>query len=333
MTRAAGGPSLLRLDGRDANAWRVARAARAGVLVDADAYFRAVHAALVGAERQVLIVGWDIDSRLCVRRDLDEQGRRAATLGPLLSSLVRRRGGPEVFIPSWDFNLIYALEREPFPQLKLGWLAHKRLHFELDDMHPLGASQHQKIVVVDDELAFCGGLDLCGARWDTPEHKVPDPRRVDPPLRPHPPFHDVQVALTGEVAAALGDLARERGFRATGQHVHPPAGSSSRDQLATRLWLTGTSTSGASAVRTSRRCTSGWAWCRRARARSRRVDRSLRSTGSGVGRRRRCCTCGCTRARSPGWPRITSRSSLRCRSPARFPRLRSFDYCRGPGLG
>ena len=35
-------------------------------------------------------------------------------------------------------------------------------------------SREQKIVVVDNRLAFIGGLDLCYGRWDTHEHKLVD---------------------------------------------------------------------------------------------------------------------------------------------------------------
>ena len=38
-----------------------------------------------------------------------------------------------------------------------------------DDMRK-AASHHQKIVVIDDCLAFCGGIDMTSARWDTREH-------------------------------------------------------------------------------------------------------------------------------------------------------------------
>jgi phosphatidylserine/phosphatidylglycerophosphate/cardiolipin synthase-like enzyme len=31
-----------------------------------------------------------------------------------------------------------------------------------------GASHHPKIVVIDDAIAFVGGLDLARGRWDTP---------------------------------------------------------------------------------------------------------------------------------------------------------------------
>lgn len=221
---ARDGAGIVIDEGPQQNVWRRTHADRAAVLVDGDAYFRAVHHALLSARQQVWILGWDIDSRLCLRRDLrDAAKRRAATLGPLLQSIVSRTGGPNCYVLAWDFALIYAFEREAFPQLKLGWTTHQRLHFELDNMHPLGASQHQKIVIVDDRVAFCGGLDLCGARWDTPEHKHDDPRRHDPPLKPHAPFHDVQMMVAGDAAASLGAVARDRWFRCTGERIAPPA--------------------------------------------------------------------------------------------------------------
>lgn len=226
-------PERLIRAGASGNAWRVEPARRAALLVDGDAYFRAVHHALLQARQQILILGWDIDTRVCLRRDLDEEGRRRATLGALLHEVVAPRGGPECYVLSWDFALIYALEREPLTALKLRFPARRRLHVELDDMHPIGASHHQKVLVVDDAIAFCGGLDLCGARWDTPAHNADEPRRHDPPLKPHPPFHDVQLAVLGPVAAALGDLARERWFRSTGHRPRAPAG---RDDGGRGLW-------------------------------------------------------------------------------------------------
>ncbi len=40
--------------------------------------------------------------------------------------------------------------------------------------HPDGITQwthHEKIVVVDQNVAFVGGIDLCFGRWDTPNHR------------------------------------------------------------------------------------------------------------------------------------------------------------------
>ncbi|KAF2817255.1 phospholipase D [Mytilinidion resinicola] len=35
-------------------------------------------------------------------------------------------------------------------------------------------AHHEKLLVVDHAIAFCGGIDLCFGRWDTPQHAVVD---------------------------------------------------------------------------------------------------------------------------------------------------------------
>ena len=95
------------------------------------------------------------------------------------------------------------------------------MRFCLDDDLPLGASHHQKIVVVDDAVAFSGGLDLTIRRWDTREHRLDDPQRVDPSGEPYPPFHDVQAMVDGKAARALAELARERWARGACERTPP----------------------------------------------------------------------------------------------------------------
>jgi len=70
-------------------------------------------------------------------------------------------------------------------------------------------------------VAFVGGIDLAANRWDTRTHRPHDPRRVNPRGQPYSPFHDVQIAVDGEAAAALSELARERWRRAGGRRVRP----------------------------------------------------------------------------------------------------------------
>lgn len=203
------------------NCWRKAQASQAAFLVDADAYFTAFADAVAQARESILIIGWDIDSRTQIL----EAGNTAGLpphLGDLLNTVVSRRRGLHAHLLGWDYAMIYFFEREPFPVYKLGWRTHRRVHFHLDGKHPVGASQHQKIVVVDDSIAFVGGLDLTIRRWDTSSHDVNNPLRVDPAGEPYSPFHDVQMMVQGEVAASLGDLARERWFRATGKQLAPP---------------------------------------------------------------------------------------------------------------
>ncbi|MFW6147933.1 MAG: VTT domain-containing protein, partial [Thermodesulfobacteriota bacterium] len=59
--------------------------------------------------------------------------------------------------------------------------------------------------------------------WDTPHHSPDDPRRVDPAGNPYAPFHDVQMAVDGAAAAALGELVRERWRRGTEKPIIPAA--------------------------------------------------------------------------------------------------------------
>lgn len=199
------------------------RAEKLAFLVDANAYYRAFVKAVSKAEKSVYIAGWEIDSRVRLLRgsNVDEEAYR---LGPFLNRVVSAKPDLEAHILVWDFTILFALDREPFLIFKLGWNTHERVHFRLDSAHPVGASHHQKIVVIDDRLAFVGGLDLTKKRWDVRSHELFDPRRTDPLGKPYRPFHDVQVIMTGDAAAALGDIFRDRWRRSSHEILRPPEG-------------------------------------------------------------------------------------------------------------
>jgi len=205
------------------NCWRVERASRVAFLVDGAAYFGAVRAACVRARRVIRVLGWDLDSRLHLVRDGDPDDGYPVALGPLLNALVAERPELDAYVLMWDFALIYALERDFLPLYELRWRSHRDLHVRMNDRHPPGASQHEKIVAVDDAIAFAGGMDLGKWRWDTPAHTAFDPRRTDPDGKPYPPFHDVQVLVDGDAARALAERARERWARAGGHRLEPVA--------------------------------------------------------------------------------------------------------------
>ena len=193
------------------NVWRIEQAARAAVIVDAAAYFGAVRAALLKAQRQVFIIGWDLHSRT---RLVGPEGHAddgyPETLAAFLSALVRRKPELKISLLLWDFAVLYAAEREPFPAYSLRWSTPSRITLCLDDAVPIGASQHQKLVVIDDCIAFTGGIDITVRRWDTSEHRIDHPGRRDPAGEPYAPFHDVQMLLDGAAARALAQLARAR---------------------------------------------------------------------------------------------------------------------------
>ena len=191
------------------NCWRIATAERAAFIIDGDDYFRAIREAMCNAQHSIFIIGWDIHSELRLVRD-DQRDDYPEMLSPLLDSLAKQRPDLNIYILNWYFAMIYTMEREFFPSYRLQWKSNKRVHFRLDGNHPVGASQHQKIVVVDDKIAFSGGLDLSKWRWDTSAHTIDDKRRVDPDGKPYPPFHDVQLLVDGEAAARMAEMARTR---------------------------------------------------------------------------------------------------------------------------
>jgi phospholipase D1/2 len=198
--------------------WRIGTARRAAVIQDGDAYFSAVSDSLRKARRYVLIAGWEIDTRV----DLQPRDEHGVRLSTLLRMLLENRPDLEVFILAWDYSFFYVMERDPLSPLRLGLPANKRLHYHKDDEHPIGSSHHQKIVVVDGNIAYSGGLDLTKRRWDMPSHTPNEPLRTDPSGIPYPPFHDVQMAVDGEIARSMAELLIERWRRATGKIIMLP---------------------------------------------------------------------------------------------------------------
>jgi phosphatidylserine/phosphatidylglycerophosphate/cardiolipin synthase-like enzyme/uncharacterized membrane protein YdjX (TVP38/TMEM64 family) len=194
------------------NCWQVAPADKAAFLIDGEDYYRAVAEAFEQAQRSIYILGWDVDSRVRLCRDSDQ----GETLGQLIDRLAKAKPELQIYILEWDFAIFYSLEREFWSFFSFGWMSHERVYFELDDSHPAGASQHQKIVVVDDRLAFVGGFDLASFRWDTSDHRSEHPQRRDNG-KAYGPVHDVQLLVNGRIARALGNLSRWRWERATGE--------------------------------------------------------------------------------------------------------------------
>ena len=200
--------------------WRVERASRVALMVDASAYFDALVRATARAERSVLMVGWDFHTEANLRPSDD--GGPPLTLAGHLNAITAANPELEVHILCWDYSPILLMERELLPLVQFHWKTDRRVHFRLASNHPVGASHHQKVVVIDDRLAFVGGLDLTIARWDEPSHTPDDVRRRLPNGDPYGAFHDVQVAVDGDAARALGELVRRRWAAATRVHLEPP---------------------------------------------------------------------------------------------------------------
>lgn len=174
---------------------------------------------MIEARESILLIGWDFDTRVALTVETDPEW--PSMLGPFIDALVDRRPALDIHVLKWDLGLLQTLGRGATPLFVLDWMTNERIHMQLDRIHPVGACHHQKIVVIDDAIAFCGGIDITVGRWDTREHRDDDPRRASPWGFTQPPWHDVTTAVDGQAARALGDLARLRWKQATGEDLRP----------------------------------------------------------------------------------------------------------------
>lgn len=210
-----GGPAC------DAAAWRCAPATQAALVVDAADYFSAARSGMLQARRRIMLIGWDFDARIQLADAATRLPGEPRLLGDFILWLVDRNPDLEVFLLRWNIGALRTLFRGTTVFTLMRWMAHPRIHARLDAAAIPGAAHHHKIVVIDDRLAFCGGIDMTSNRWDTPDHLDDDPRRAMPSGAPYGPWHDATMALQGPAAAALGELSRDR-WREAGGHPLAP---------------------------------------------------------------------------------------------------------------
>lgn len=202
------------------NCWRVETAPRFAALMENAAYFEALRSALAKAKRSIVILGWQFDPRTRLDPETSHEDHQAK-IGHQLRMLVKANPDLDVRLLIWKSPLLIAASQGFYPHKARVWFRKRLVEFRLDPPPVFGACHHQKVVIIDDAVAFCGGGDIATDRWDTEEHLDDDPRRCQPSGLIPPPRHEVMAVMDGAAARALGDLARERWFRATGERTPP----------------------------------------------------------------------------------------------------------------
>lgn len=200
------------------NCWRVEQAERLSVIVDGADYFRMLREVLIKAERLIMLVGWDFDFEIeMLPGESDKDGYAPDGLpnqiGPFLDALVDRRKGLDIYLLKWSGGALIA-PGGILPAMRVKFLTPEQIHLAFDGRHPIGACHHQKLVSVDDSIAFCGGIDMTAGRWDTQEHRSGDPNRISRDGEVMQPWHDVTTIMTGPAATAISQLCRDRWKRA-----------------------------------------------------------------------------------------------------------------------
>jgi phosphatidylserine/phosphatidylglycerophosphate/cardiolipin synthase-like enzyme len=189
-------------------------------LIDGSNYLAALMSAFATAEHSVTVAGWCLTPHTPLQRD-DPQALIDSRLLPALIDLATRLpvrillwgGAPFLIQPTT--RVVQEVKQELDAEAaKTG----ADLRCELDMTARFSHCHHQKTVVIDDKIAFLGGMDLTtfqGDRWDQPGH----------PLRAGVNWHDVQVRIEGEVVADVAANFRERWEAATGEPLTLAAGT------------------------------------------------------------------------------------------------------------
>ncbi|HEY7899803.1 MAG TPA: phospholipase D-like domain-containing protein [Caulobacteraceae bacterium] len=198
--------------------WREDKASRAALLIDMEAYFDAAMDAMRGAKHCVHLLNWAFEANTLFHPGPAGAGKDSDRIGNFLIAL-SKNPDIDVRVLCWKSAMPVAATQHFFPFMDRKAFAGTKVRFVLDGRLPIGACHHQKMIVVDDAIAFCGGGDIGPDRWDTPEHLDDNPRR-EKTRRDNKCFdsrHEVMGLVDGAAAASLGELFRERWRRATGE--------------------------------------------------------------------------------------------------------------------
>jgi phosphatidylserine/phosphatidylglycerophosphate/cardiolipin synthase-like enzyme len=203
-----------------ATCWRKAVADRAAVLVDMADYFDAAEVAMRGATRSIHLLNWSFEPETLMHPEPGCSGPDSDRIANILIELAKRPG-LDVRLLCWDSALPVASTQHFFPIAARIAFRGTLVKFKLDAKLPAGAAHHQKMIIIDDAIAFCGGGDIGPDRWDTPQHLDNNPRR-EKTRYDHRDFdsrHEVMCLVEGAPARLLGALFRDRWERATGERL------------------------------------------------------------------------------------------------------------------
>jgi len=131
-----------------------------------------IYESLLAAEDQVFMAGWWISPEIFLKRP----GLKfpESRLDAVLEKIAQK--GVKVYILQYKEPKVMPLNslhtREKFLSLdhrgNIQYLGHGDFTF------PYMWSHHEKLVIIDQDIAFVGGVDLSFGRWDTPEYRICD---------------------------------------------------------------------------------------------------------------------------------------------------------------
>ncbi|KAF9178668.1 Phospholipase D1, partial [Haplosporangium sp. Z 27] len=148
--------------------------AKVKMYVDGKDYFHAVSDAILAARREIYICDWWLSPELYLRRP-PEKNREFR-----LDRLLKRKAMEGVMIYVVVYKEVSLALTLDSAHTKI-WLQdlHRNIQVQRHPDHvgvttTMFWAHHEKICVIDCQLAFIGGLDLCFGRYDTGTHQLSD---------------------------------------------------------------------------------------------------------------------------------------------------------------
>jgi phosphatidylserine/phosphatidylglycerophosphate/cardiolipin synthase-like enzyme len=192
------------------------------VHIDGDEALAAAAKAIMAAKSFVHIAGWFASPDFRLTREPN-----APTLRDLLAD-VAQRADVRVLLWAGPPLPLFKPTRGMAQQVRAAFTERSNVRCVLDQRERTMHCHHEKLVIVDGELAFVGGIDLtdlAGDRRDNPQH-LPDR-----PLG----WHDVAAELRGPIVADVAGHFAQRWQEVAGEQLAPVATPPAAGQSAVQL--------------------------------------------------------------------------------------------------
>ena len=207
--------------------------------IDGNETFRLMHDMINKAETNICIISYDIDPQVHLIRvaamqqqsplvnsrsemdnqEADKQRSHHEELSKdnnILENLLIRKTieGVDIKLLVWEPKLLIRLfpgsksrgigpreeKLKSIRRLAKKYGVENRIRIRVDNMSPTYTSGfHEKIIVIDNRVGFCGGFDLMSDKWDTNSHDYDNLLRDNN----YSPWHDIHAMVTGQIVQDL----------------------------------------------------------------------------------------------------------------------------------
>jgi phospholipase D1/2 len=148
--------------------------------VDADSYYSDLYDSLMSANETIYIAGWWVSPELFLKRPVSmemysEYRNKPVMNGVRLMDVLMRKAENNVKIHILVFKevtLAVAIDSSHTKDIFNNLHPNIKVTRHPKNKTDLLWSHHEKVVIIDEEIGYVGGIDLCWGRYDTREHKL-----------------------------------------------------------------------------------------------------------------------------------------------------------------